>query len=267
MQSTSNSEILLSAKNISVFYELEHFYHHGLRDVFVSALTHPFDYFFKTKEILPVINDVSFDITRGMRLGILGLNGSGKTTLCRCLAGMMTPQKGQVTTQSEVKAIFDTGTGIMPELTGRENAYLIGRLLFPKMRDIKPIMDEAIEFSDLGHFIDIPFRQYSKGMQARLMLSIISSQSSDIIILDEVLDGADYSFQQKLSHRMKKFINSSGASIFVSHSVEQIREVCDQVMVMEKGKIIFSGQREEGIQFYLNNQKYSSSNQMKGFSA
>jgi ABC-type polysaccharide/polyol phosphate transport system ATPase subunit len=128
-------------------------------------------------------------------------------------------------------------------------------------------MDEAIEFSELGHFIDIPFRQYSKGMQARLMLSIISSQSSDIIILDEVLDGADYSFQQKLSHRMKKFINSSGASIFVSHSVEQIREVCDQVMVMEKGKIIFSGQREEGIQFYLNNQKYSSLNQMKGFSA
>ncbi len=267
MPSTSNSEILLSAKNLSVFYELEHFYHHGLRDVFVSALTHPLDYFFKTKEILPVINDVSFDITRGMRLGILGLNGSGKTTLCRCLAGMMTPQKGQVSTQSEVKAIFDTGTGIMPELTGRENAYLIGRLLFPKIRDIKPLMDEAIEFSELDHFIDIPFRQYSKGMQARLMLSIISSQSSDIIILDEVLDGADYSFQQKLSHRMKKFINSSGASIFVSHSVEQIREVCDQVMVMEKGKIIFSGQREEGIQFYLNNQKYSSLNQMKGFSA
>ena len=267
MHSTSSSDILLQVKNVSVYFELEHFYHQGLRDVFISALTHPVDYFFKTKEMLHVLNEINFEITRGMRLGILGLNGSGKTTLCRCLAGMITPQKGQIITQSEVKAIFDTGTGIHPELTGRENAYLIGRLLFPQVRDLKEVIEEAINFSELGHFIDIPFRQYSKGMQARLMLSIISSRPSDILILDEVLDGADYAFQQKLSQRMKHFIQSSGASIFVSHSVEQIREVCDQVMVMEKGQITYWGERENGIAFYLNKQKNNSSNQMKGFSA
>ncbi len=114
-------------------------------------------------------------------------------------------------------------------------------------------MNEALEFSELGHFLDIPFRQYSKGMQTRLMLSLISSQATDILILDEVLDGADYFFQQKLSVRMKNFIASAGATVFISHIADQIREVCDQVLVMNKGKIGFFGAVEEGLDYYHKN--------------
>lgn len=250
MASTTNSDVLLSVRNLKIHFELEHYHHQGLRDVFVSAISHPIEYLLKTPELLSVLDDVSFDITRGMRLGILGVNGSGKTTLCRCIAGMMVPQKGTITTSAEIRAIFDTGTGVMPDLTGRENALLLARLFFPEIKNLEPLVNEAIEFSELGHFIDVPFRQYSKGMQARLMLSLISSKSTDLLILDEVLDGADYFFQQKLSVRMKNFIKSAGATVFVSHSAEQVKEVCEQVMVLNKGKIGFFGGVEEGLNYY-----------------
>jgi ABC-type polysaccharide/polyol phosphate transport system ATPase subunit len=254
MTSTGSSDVLLTVKDISVHFELEHYHLQGLRDIFVHAITHPVDYLLKTPELLKVLDGVSFELKKGMRLGILGINGSGKTTLCRCLAGMMRPQMGVIQTSAEVRAIFDTGTGIMPELTGRENAYLLGRLFFPEVRDLKPLVEEAIDFSELGHFIDVPFKQYSKGMQSRLMLSLISARSTDILILDEVFDGADVFFQQKLAIRMKNFIQAAGATVFVSHSADQVREVCEQVLVLNKGKIGFMGGVEEGIAYYLNSQ-------------
>jgi ABC-type polysaccharide/polyol phosphate transport system ATPase subunit len=254
MTSTVSSDVLLTVKDISVHFDLEHYHHQGLRDLFIQAITHPVDYILRTPELLRVLDGVSFELKKGMRLGILGVNGSGKTTLCRCLAAMMRPQLGSIETKAEVRAIFDTGTGIMPELTGRENAYLLGRLFFPDVRDLRGLVEESIEFSELGHFIDVPFKQYSKGMQSRLMLSLISSRSTDILILDEVFDGADVFFQQKLAVRMKKFIQAAGATVFVSHSADQVREVCEQVLVLNKGKIGFMGDVEAGIEYYLNSQ-------------
>jgi ABC-type polysaccharide/polyol phosphate transport system ATPase subunit len=251
MTSTASSELLLKVSNISVHFELEHYQHQGLRDIFVQAISHPINYLLQSPELLKVLDNVSFELTKGMRLGILGVNGSGKTTLCRCLAGMMIPQMGFIQTQCEVRAIFDTGTGILPELTGRENAHLLARLFFPDVRDLEPVVNEAIEFSELGHFIDVPFNQYSKGMQSRLMLSLISSRSTDILILDEVFDGADVFFQKKLAVRMKNFIQNSGATVFVSHSADQVREVCDQVLVLNQSKIGFLGNVEDGIEYYL----------------
>ncbi len=166
---------------------------------------------------------------------------------------MVIPHRGEIKLKGHVRAIFDTGTGVMPELTGKENAFLMARLFFPEVRNHRPIVEEAMEFSELGHFLDIPFKQYSKGMQARLMLSLISARPSDILILDEVLDGADHFFQQKISVRMKKLIQDSGSTIFVSHNIEQIREICDRVLVLLNGKIGFMGDVEKGIKYYLSN--------------
>lgn len=253
MAFTSDSETILKVKNLSLHFELEHFTQKEARDVFISAITHPVDFIFKKRELLIVLDNISFEVKRGMRLGLLGVNGAGKTTLCRCIAGMMFAQKGRIESDVEIRAIFDTGTGIMPELTGRENARLLARLFFPDVKDISDLVNDAIEFSELGHFIDVPFKQYSKGMQARLMLSLISARSSDILILDEVFDGADVFFQQKLSVRMKKFIDSSGATIFVSHSPDQIRSVCDTVLVINNGKVGFFGEVEQGLEYYLKN--------------
>lgn len=251
MNSIESSNLILSVSNLKVFFELEHYTNKGVRDVFISSLTHPVKYFFKTKELFYALNDVSFELEKGTRLGILGVNGSGKTTLCRCLAGMMNPQSGKINSSAEIRAIFDTGTGVMPELTGRENAYLLARLFFPKIQDLESIVNEAIAFSELGHFIDVPFKQYSKGMQSRLLLSLISSKTTDILILDEVFDGADMFFKSKLAKRMMNFIETSGATIFVSHSVDQIREVCNKLLVLNQGKVHFFGNIEEGIESYI----------------
>lgn len=252
MNSIAASDTLLRVNHLRMFFELEHFEIQSAREVFISALTNPIDHFFRKKELLYVIDDVSFEVKRGMRLGVIGVNGSGKTSLCRCLAGMMVAQEGTVETKGEVRAIFDTGTGVLPELTGRENAYLLARLFFPYIDNLTPLVNETLEFSELGHFIDIPFRQYSKGMQTRLLLSLISSISTDVLILDEVFDGADVFFQHKLAQRMKGFIEKAGATIFVSHSPEQVREVCNQVLVLDHGKVTFFGEVEEGLKHYLN---------------
>lgn len=252
LRSTTDSEVLLTAKNLKIHFELQHFKHRGVRDVFISAISNPIDYLLRQPEFLYVIDDVSFKVSKGTRLGIIGTNGSGKTTLCRAIAGMIKPHFGEIITSKEVRAIFDTGTGVLPELTGRENAYLLARLFYPKIKDLKPIVEEAIEFSELGHFIDVPFMQYSKGMQSRLLLSLISAVPTEVLILDEVLDGADVFFQQKLALRMQNFIRNAGATIFVSHSLEQIRQVCNEVLVLHKGKVHFMGEVEQGWQEYLN---------------
>jgi ABC-2 type transport system ATP-binding protein len=254
MISTETSE-LIKVTNLKLHFELNHYHSRNVRDAFVAMAQDPIDYFFKPKELFFAVNDVSFTLTKGMRLGILGVNGSGKTTLCRCLAGMMRAQQGSIKTNAEVRAIFDTGTGIMPELTGRENAYLLARLFFPEIKDIHPFVEEAIAFSELGHFIDIPFNKYSKGMQSRLALALISSCPTDVLILDEVFDGADVFFQEKLSKRMIQFIESAGATVFISHSMDQVRRICNQIMVLEAGKKTFFGEMEEGIAYYLNSKK------------
>jgi ABC-type polysaccharide/polyol phosphate transport system ATPase subunit len=251
MTSIEDSKVLLKVSNLKVFFELEHYHEIGVRDIFIKAVSHPLNFLFKPRELFYVLDDISFAIERGMRIGILGVNGSGKTTLCRCLAGMMKAQTGMIESAAEIRAIFDTGTGIMPELTGRENAILLARLFFPKVKDVLPLVNETIEFSELGHFIDIPFKQYSKGMQSRLILSLVSSKTTDILILDEVFDGADIFFQEKIANRMKALIDNAGATVFVSHSTEQIRQVCNKVMVINGGKILYFGEVEEGIEAYM----------------
>lgn len=251
MNSIDDSESLLRVKDLKVYFEVDHYTQSGVRDVFVSAIKSPVDFLFKPKEIFYALDGVNLEVFKGMRIGILGVNGSGKTTLCRCIAGMMKAQQGTIDTKAEIRAIFDTGTGIMPELTGRENAFLLARLFFPKVRDLEPLVNEAIEFSEIGHFIDMPFKTYSKGMQSRLMLSLVSSKSTDILILDEVFDGADVFFQKKLSERMKSFIERAGATIFVSHSSEQVRQICNKVLIINQGKVHFFGDVDEGIETYL----------------
>jgi ABC-type polysaccharide/polyol phosphate transport system ATPase subunit len=224
----------------------------SIRDLFISAIQTPINFFFKDKEFYKVLDNINLTINPGDRIGILGRNGSGKSTLCRLIAGMITPQKGTITTRGDIRSIFNTSIGVIPQLTGRENAQLLAKLIYPEEKECKLqlLIQQALEFSGLHQFLDVPFKSYSKGMQARLCLSIISARRADLLILDEVLDGADQFFKEKIHKRMLNIIESSQAVLFVSHNIEQIKEVCNKVIIIENHKIIFYGNTIKGIHIY-----------------
>ena len=201
-------------------------------------------------EELKVLDGIDFDVFEGERVGILGVNGVGKTSLCRCVAGFYQPTAGKVRVHGEVRAIFDTAFGIQPELTGRENAELLSEFLYPGDFDKTELIEDALDFSELGHFLDVPFRLYSNGMQARLCLSLISCRPCDLLILDEVFEGADAFFRTKIARRILNMIEHSGAVLFVSHTPEQIKTVCNRLIVLHQGKIAFDGDVDEGLAFY-----------------
>ncbi|MEK7357367.1 MAG: ATP-binding cassette domain-containing protein [Bdellovibrionota bacterium] len=223
-----------------------------LRDVFVKTLSHPIVTLFAAKQKLEVLSGVDMQIRRGDRIALIGINGAGKTSLCRAIAGFYKPTRGKLYVRGHVRAVFDTVVGIYPELTGRENAEILTDFLYPELDSRAEKIADALEFAELGHFLDTPFKHYSNGMQARLCLSILTMKETDVLILDEVFEGADQFFREKISARVLKMIEASGAVLFVSHNEEQLRRVCNRAIVLRHGKVAFDGPVEEGLDFYGN---------------
>jgi len=242
--------VLAEVINLSLTFQVARYGGATVRDRFVEAVRGP-KHEGSALEELCVLNNISFNINEGDRIGILGVNGAGKTTLCRCLAGTYNPTRGAVRRHGRVRGVFDTAIGIYPNLTGRENARLLMHFLYPECVDQHAeLVEEALEFSELGKFLDYPYRTYSNGMQARLCLSLISCRPSDLLILDEVFDGADRFFREKISRRILSIIEKSGAVVFVSHSAEQIFNVCNRVLLLEHGEILFDGDVGEALYLY-----------------
>ncbi len=251
MSSSSTSEALLTATGVCLDFPVRLYPQHGLRDVFVEAFRHPWKALAGQPDVLPVLREVNLELRQGDRLALIGDNGAGKSTLCRVLCGMLRPDRGSVRASGTVEAVFEVGVGVMPELTGRENAWLLARFLGAG-RPLPPVaVEEALEFSELGPFLDAPFKTYSRGMQARLMLSLVSASPSEVLILDEVFDGADVFFREKIAARMRRKIEASRAVVFVSHSLDQVRELCNRAVVMRAGAVAFDGGVEEAIAHYL----------------
>lgn len=261
MPSTINSEAstptasqnapLIEVKNLGLVFQLPYLRQQTLRESFVNFTKNPVSWLSNKTEQLVLFEDLNFKIYRGERVGLLGVNGTGKTSLCRCIAKIYYPTTGTITAPKDLRAIFNTSVGIQPELTGQENAELLVEFMFPEAHhDRKAIVKEALEFSDLGEFLNSPYKFYSNGMQARLCLSLISAMPSEVLILDEVFDGADQFFRVKIQERIKKIISQSGSVIFVSHSTEQILTTCNRVLVFNKGKIIFDGDPQAAVSVY-----------------
>jgi ABC-type polysaccharide/polyol phosphate transport system ATPase subunit len=252
MNSSLNSRLIASISGINLSYEITHYTNQSARDLFINLTTSPFKTLRTKEEYFHVLKDINFNIFHNDKIGLLGINGAGKTSLCRCIAGMISPHTGKITMHGKTRAIFDTGVGILPELTGRENAEVISALLYPEMspNEKSSMLLDALEFSELGDFLDVPFLKYSKGMQARLSLSIISAKGCDLLILDEVYDVADIFFQEKVSKRVLQMINNSGAVIFVSHSPEQIEKICNRVIILDDARIVFDGNVNDGLNIY-----------------
>lgn len=252
MNSSLNSENIISIKDLNLFYQIDHYTNKSVKDFLIQVVASPLQTLMSSKQYYHVLQNINLDIHRGDRVGLVGINGAGKTSLCRCIAGMISPDSGKIEVNGKVRAIFDTSVGIVPELTGRENAEVISALIYPEVTpsERQQIIDDSLAFSELGEFENVPYLKYSKGMQTRLSLSLVSARGCDLLILDEVYDGADMFFQEKISKRVLKMIESSGAVLFVSHSMEQIQKTCNRMVILDQAKILFDGSPHDGIEHF-----------------
>jgi ABC-type polysaccharide/polyol phosphate transport system ATPase subunit len=191
------------------------------------------------------LNDVSFEIKKGEVVGIVGNNGAGKSTLLKVISGILRPTKGNVELGGNVVPMLELGSGFDYDLTGRENVFLNGAILGYSESFLRSKYDEIVEFSELGEFIDIPVRNYSSGMVMRLAFSIASMVSPDILIVDEILAVGDAAFQEKSHNRMMELMSHGTTVLLVSHSIDQVRSLCDRVIWLDHGNVMAIGEANE----------------------
>lgn len=191
--------------------------------------------------------DVSFWLERGDMLGIIGTNGAGKSTLLKAVSGIMVPTRGHMEINGTVAALLELASGFDPDLTVRENTYLRGAMLGYTRKFMDEMYDSIIEFAELQDFQERPFKQLSSGMKSRLAFSIACLVNPDILILDEVLSVGDGAFRKKSGNKMKQILSSGVTGILVSHSVEQVREMCNKILWLDHGKQVYFGDETETV--------------------
>ena len=197
------------------------------------------------------LEHISFELKRGQTLGLIGRNGAGKSTLLKIISGILKPTEGCVSCYGNVVPMLELGSGFDFDLTGRENVFLNGAILGYSEEFLKGKYDEIVEFSELGQFIEVPMRNYSSGMLARLAFSIATVVNPDILIVDEILSVGDVAFQEKSKKRMLHLMGGGTTVLFVSHSIEQIREMCDRAVWLDQGLIKMMGKAEDVCQAYI----------------
>ena len=190
------------------------------------------------------LKNVSIEIKRGDFYGLVGINGSGKSTLLKTIAGVFKPTEGKVTVNGTIAPLIELGAGFDMDLTARENIYLNGAVLGFSKKFMDDHFQDIVDFSELHDFLDVPLKNYSSGMVARIAFAIATVTDPDILIADEVLSVGDYAFQEKCEKRMAQLLANGTTVIFVSHSTEQVKRLCNKATWLEHGKIIMTGDAE-----------------------
>ncbi|WP_242995683.1 MULTISPECIES: ABC transporter ATP-binding protein [Clostridium] len=202
------------------------------------------------KEFL-ALKDVSFSVKKGESWGIIGTNGSGKSTLLKLICGILKPYKGSVKVNGKIAPMIELGAGFDGDLTASENIFLNGAVLGYDKKFMKEHFDEIVEFSELKDFLEMPIKNYSSGMAARLGFAIATVVRPDILICDEVLSVGDYAFQQKCEKRMNQMREEGTTLLYVSHSIDSVREVCDHALWLDKGVVRMAGDVESVANAYM----------------
>lgn len=203
-----------------------------------------------SKNAFKALDSVSLSVKRGEVLGIIGRNGSGKSTLLRVMAGIFTPDKGTCYARGRTSLLAGLGTGFAAHLTGQENALLYGSLLGHSKESMNALLPGILEFSELGEFFHQPIRTYSSGMRARLALAVVSALDPDILLIDEVLGVGDPLFKEKSKKRIMEMVEGAGTVVLVSHSFALMSSLCDRIVHMHQGKIVYDGAPEGAIRSY-----------------
>lgn len=198
------------------------------------------------------LDGINLEVKKGEAIGIIGHNGAGKSTLLKLLSRVTAPTEGKMYINGRISSMLEVGTGFHPELTGRENIYLNGAILGMSREEVTSKIDQIIEFSECGQFIDTPVKRYSSGMYVKLAFSVSAHLDSEILIMDEVLAVGDMKFQQKCIDKMRNVADEEGRTIlYVSHNMNTIRKLCDKCVVLEHGKLIYEGDVESAIEIYM----------------
>ena len=251
---------IIEVKNISKKYRIgvkQPYY--SLRDTLVSAFKHPFSSFKrkKTKENglfedeFWALKDINFSVEQGEVLGIIGRNGAGKSTLLKILSQITPPTTGELILRGRVASLLEVGTGFHPELTGRENIFLNGAILGMRQKEIKKKFDEIVDFAEVEKFLDTSMKHYSSGMYMRLAFSVAAHLEPEILLVDEVLAVGDTQFQKKCLGKMGDIAKEGRTVIYVSHNMNSIKDLCENAILLQNGKIVLNDRVDKVIKKYL----------------
>lgn len=240
-----DKNIALKVENVGVRFNMSVEKVDSLKEYAIKMFRHELKY-----NEFWALKDVSFEIKKGQRVGVLGLNGAGKSTLLKIIAGVLKATEGRVLKNGTIVPLLELGAGFDPQYTGAENIYLYGAVLGYPKAFIQDKFDEIVEFSELGDFINVPLKNYSSGMKARLGFSIATIVEPEILILDEVLSVGDAQFRKKSEKKIKDMFDKKITVLFVSHSLAQVRSLCDHAIILEHGRIVAQGESQKICDLY-----------------
>ena len=260
------NDIVIKAENVSKKFckSLKHVMLYGVQDIARNTLGMSSQSERLREGEFWAVDDVSFEVKRGETLGIIGANGSGKSTILKAINGIFMPDKGRIEINGKVGALIEVGAGFHPMLNGRENIYVNGAILGMSKKEIDRKFDEIVDFADIGDFIDVPVKHYSSGMVVRLGFSIAAHCEPDILLVDEVLSVGDLSFAFKAQKKIAEYMIKGGTTIFVSHNLQAVKNICSKVTWLSYGTIQDYGNALEVASAYEDNVMLNQKTREKG---
>lgn len=241
-----NDEALIEMTDAVLRYPLTPLLRHSIKAALLTPLS-----VLPRADYFEALRRVTLTVRKGERLGVIGRNGAGKSTLLRAIAGIFPLESGSITVRGRIRGLYDLGTGFEFEETGRRNIYYRGFLLGYSREQIVELESAIIDFAGIGDFIDMPMRVYSAGMVVRLAFSISTSVGGDLLLLDEIIGAGDAEFASKARTRMEQLIEDAACVVLVSHDLQSIRQLCDRVVLLNKGQIQSEGKPADVIESYL----------------
>lgn len=242
---------MIKIDNVSMKFNLEIEKDFSMKQAFVNLFTKKKK---KKNDDFYALKNVSFTVDKGEVVGLIGSNGAGKSTLLKVVSGVMKPTSGKVTVQGVISPMIELGAGFDGNLTARENIYLNGAILGYSKKFLDSKFDEIVEFSELKDFLDVPVKNFSSGMTAKLAFSIATVVNPEILIVDEILSVGDIKFQEKSKHKMMEMIKGGTTVLYVSHSLQSIKELCTKVVWLEHGKVVKIGDTKKICDAYYKEQ-------------
>ena len=244
--STKDQDPMIIVDHVDMVFNIANEQLNSLKEYFIKIARH--ELMFREFKAL---NDISFTVNRGDVYGIVGTNGSGKSTLLKIIAGVLEPSKGSCKVNGTIAPLIELGAGFDYELTARENTYLNGSLLGYSKQFIDDNFDAIIDFAEIRDFVDMPLKNYSSGMVARMAFAIATITVPDILIVDEALSVGDFRFQEKCTQRINDLVHNHGTTLlFVSHSIDQVENLCEKALWIEKGNMRMNGDVREVCEAY-----------------